>query len=113
MKSQEAIARATEERRAQSERDLRRDFDSAADDLRSLRFQDALNKQAVEENQTLARLVYDAYRAGRSTYLEVEDANLKLLQAHVQSARTKVEILMQVAVLDSLAKPLGEKGNRP
>lgn len=107
--SQTSTAESLAQQQAQTLRDLKRDFETAQTQLTALRYQDEINRTAASENETLSQLVYEAYRAGRSTYLEVENANLRWLQARVQLVRTQVEILMQVSVLDSLSKPQNEK----
>jgi len=60
--------------------------------------------RASAEAEELAGLVYESYKAGRSTFIEVQSANLRELEAKVQSAKTDVQILIQLAVLSSLSK---------
>ncbi|MBI5243082.1 MAG: TolC family protein [Elusimicrobia bacterium] len=96
-------ARASEERRSQAELDLERDRKQAGDQLAGLRVQQGLSRQAVSETEELARLIYDSYKSGRSTFLEVQSANLRALEAKVRSARTDAETLAQLAVLRSLS----------
>jgi len=100
---QKRTAAAHERRRDQALEDLRRAWDNAQDQLKGHKAQEAVNAQAVKESAELARLVYDDYRAGRSPFLEVENANLRALQAKTAQARNEVEILIQLAVLDSLS----------
>ena len=65
--------------------------------------QAAINETAAKETGELADLVYEAYRAGGARFIEVQAANLKAMEAKVQEARTRVEMLGQLAVLRSLA----------
>ncbi|MFI5346655.1 MAG: TolC family protein [Elusimicrobiota bacterium] len=83
--------------------ELARDWDKARVALSSLRAQSALDEKSVAETAELARLVYSAYRAGTSNYLEVQSANLRALQAKTSAARTRAEILIQLATLAQLA----------
>jgi hypothetical protein len=51
-------------------------------------------------------MVYDSYKLGRATFLEVQAANLGLLQDQVKLVKTEVDILSQLAVLSSLTNHL-------
>jgi outer membrane protein TolC len=97
-----AQADAAEARRTQAQADWERDLAKADDQYKALRDEAVLDQQSAVEADDFAKLVRDSYRAGRSTYLEVESADLKSLQAQVQSARTHVQVLLQAAVLKSL-----------
>ena len=97
-------ARAGERRRDAAREDLTRDWLKAQDQLLGLDAQQEINRQAVAESGELAKLVYDSYRGGRSTFIEVEAANLKELEARTQAAKTDSRILMQLAVLASLSE---------
>jgi outer membrane protein TolC len=85
-------------------RDLRKDWLKAHDQLLGLKAQKDINEQALGEAQELARLIYDSYKGGRSTFLEVQAANLKELEARTRSAKTDAQILMQLAALASLSE---------
>jgi outer membrane protein len=80
-----------------------RDGDKARAALASLRDQAALDETAVAESEELASLVYASYRGGRSTYLEVQTYELTALQAKVNAAQTRAQILIQLAELAQLA----------
>jgi len=97
-------ARAGDWRKEAVKQDLMRDWLKAQDQLLGLNSQQEINRQAVAEAGELAKLIYDSYRGGRSTFIEVETANLRELEARVQSAKTDSQILMQLAVLASLSE---------
>ncbi|MFA5161386.1 MAG: TolC family protein [Elusimicrobiales bacterium] len=99
---QESMALSADERRLQLVREIRRDFGEAADAFASLEAQQRLNIQAAKEAEEAARLTYDSYNAGRSTYLELEAANLRELEAKTQTALTDAQMLMELALLASL-----------
>ena len=63
-----------------------------------------INIDAVDDADEAARLAYEAYKAGAGTWLEVESANLKALQAKTTLASANAEILLKLAVLDSLTE---------
>ena len=97
-------AMSADSRREAVLRDLKRDRLKAGDQLLSLKTQREINRRASAEAEELAGLVYESYKAGRSTFIEVQSANLRELEAKVQSAKTDVQILIQLAVLSSLSK---------
>ncbi|HOW28508.1 MAG TPA: TolC family protein [Elusimicrobiota bacterium] len=96
---QEAQSRAAEERGTLGEREFRKAWDQTHDRLAGLSAQKRIDLQSVEETAELARLTYESYQMGRSNFIEVQNANLRALEARVQSARTDVQILMQLATL--------------
>ncbi|MFA6003864.1 MAG: TolC family protein [Elusimicrobiota bacterium] len=100
----EHLASALDQRLAQLKRDLNRDWSKARDQFASLQAQSEIDRISVRETKELARRIYDSYKAGRSTFLEVQSANLKELEAQVQAARTDAQKLMQLALLDDLAR---------
>lgn len=87
-------------------------WNKARDQVAQFREVQEFDRQAVGETDELARLVYQAYRTGRSTYLEVQNANYRALGAKIQSVRTNVQLLMQLATLESLTAPDSQE-NRP
>jgi len=80
----------------------KRDFDKAADAYKALMAEQGINIEAVDDAAEAARLAYEAYKAGGGTWLDVESANLKALQAKTTAAATNTEILLKLALLDSL-----------
>lgn len=103
VKEQEALARSTDNRLRQTEDNLWRDWQRARDRLAGLLEEAGYERDSVRERERLAKLVYDAYRAGQTPFLEVQAANLGLLQAQSQSVITEVNILSQLALLRSLS----------
>lgn len=79
-----------------------KDFEKALDDYRALVAEQNINIEAVDAASEAAKLAYEAYKAGGGTWLEVESANLKALQAKTTAAETNAGILMKLALLDSL-----------
>ena len=104
VRSQKRQAEATEETRAQSARDLLDSWLKARDQTASLRLQQVLTRRAAERAEEVARLRYEAYKLGQLRYLDVEDANLKEVQAKVEAATTNVSLLIQLANLESLSE---------
>ena len=103
-------ALALEARREQSLLDLQRDWNQALDQLAALQEQQKLLRESAAESVEVARLTYDSYTAGRSTFLEVQSANLRSLDARVQATRNDVQILIQLALINNLAPPLPMQG---
>lgn len=102
VQAQESLARATEERRRQREEDLHRDWQRAREQLAGFMEEEIINRESIEQRRRLAELIYDTYKLGRATFLEVQAANLGLVQAQVQSVKNEVDILSQLALLASL-----------
>jgi len=103
-REQQETAAAFEERRDGAAADLARDWRKARDAVASLKVQRDADRRAASEAAELARLTYDAYRNGQARLIEVQGANLGALRARVQEARTKAEMLVQFAIIRSLAK---------
>jgi outer membrane protein TolC len=102
----ESLAKSAEHRFANARENLLREVKKARNRLDATRSQQAILKESSNESQRLARLSYASYRAGRSSFLEVQSANLKVLEARILEAQNQVQALMQLAILESLA---GEK----
>jgi outer membrane protein TolC len=98
----ESLASAARNRRDLAREQLLRDWDKAQAILSALNEQQALDSQSVSEAEELSRLVYSAYKAGRSNFLDVQTYNLNALQAKVAAARTRAQILIQLAMLAQL-----------
>ena len=101
--AQKRLAVAAERRGDLALERLARDWDKARSALAALRDQAALDAVAVAESAELARLVYLSYQAGRSHYLDVQTYDLAALQAKVNAAQTRAQILIQLATLAQLA----------
>lgn len=99
-----ALADAAERRKEQAALDLSRDWETAQGRIDSLKGQREINRVLTDEADQIASLIYKSYIAGRSNYLEVENANLRVLEARIQSVQTDANLLIQLAVLESLAK---------
>ncbi len=101
-KENELNSKAALEKRDEAALAAAKDFDKAQDAFKALLAEQALNIEAVDDAAEAARLAYAAYKAGGGTWLDVESANLKELQAKTTAATTDAEILMKLAILDNL-----------
>ncbi len=99
-KSSEALS--AQYQKNQKEIDLSRDYSKAKDSLSNLLTQQKLGAQNIKDAREVEQLTYQAYQAGKVRYLDVQDANLKLLQTEVNLAQIESTILMQTAVLNYL-----------
>lgn len=102
---QEALATAAEARRARAEDERRSAWAQAREKLAGLTEEEETQRRLVDRRRDIAAVVYDSYKAGRASYLEVESANTTLLSARVQAARLTVEILTQLALIDRWSAP--------
>jgi outer membrane protein TolC len=98
------LAIASDNRREQARIDLYRDWQKAKGQLKSLHDKRVIHDDSVRESIERAKLVYGSYRAGRSSFLEVQSANLLALEAKVQATTNDVQILIQLAYLASISE---------
>ena len=101
---QESESNSAGELEKQARSDFARDWNKTMDQLANLKEQKIINDISVSEAARLAEITYKSYTAGSATYLEVEDANFKSLEAGIDSAATKVQILLNLATLASLGE---------
>ncbi|OGR56591.1 MAG: hypothetical protein A2X36_11015 [Elusimicrobia bacterium GWA2_69_24] len=99
----EFLAQAARSRMDQARQDRLRDRHKAQDRLLGLQAQRELDRVSVKETKDLSTRIYDSYIAGRSTFIEVQGANLRELEARVGAVRTDAQTLMQLAVLAELS----------
>lgn len=100
------LARAFENRQNQARVDIIRDWNKAKDQLNGLRDKSGIYKNSVSESLEHAKLVYSSYRAGKTSFLEVQTANLHALETRVQSTTNDVQMLIQLAYLASISEGL-------
>lgn len=98
-----ADALAARYRRNQVETDLHRDWVKAMARFESLVKQLDTASLNVRQSEEISRLKYDTYKAGRTTYLEVQSANLKSLESKVAKARIEAQMLAQFHTLRFLS----------
>jgi outer membrane protein TolC len=105
-KSQENIllGEAQTEKRNQVLRDLQKEWQKLIDQLADLEEQKVLNEQYVSEAKELSKIVYSSYKAGSVNFIDVQNANYRLLEAKIQSAKTKFQTLVNLATMASLAE---------
>lgn len=101
-------AAAALEKRDEAALAARRDYDKALDAFNALMSEQTINIEAVDDAAEAAKLAYEAYQAGGGTWLEVDSANLKALSARTAAAETNAEMLLKLAVLDSLTGSVKE-----
>lgn len=100
--AQESKGREASYQRAQLEDELKSLFYSSKSMLYSLEVQTEFIKQMIEQSSKAAKLTYDAYKAGSVTFLEVDSANLGLLESRIALADVYIETLNRLAVIDNL-----------
>lgn len=96
-------AMAASFQKEQRQRDFERDWRKIQEGLENLKRQQNLNRQTVKESQEIEKLTYQAYRGGRVRFLDVQSANLRLLESQVNAAEIDHQILEQNANLEYLA----------
>jgi len=79
-------------------------FYSSKSMLKALTVQEELTKQVSQTCSKTAQLTYEAYKAGTVTFLEVDNANLNLLEAETALADIYAKRLNSLAVMDNLGR---------
>lgn len=97
-------SKAEEHKRAQVLSDMTRDHIKALDAISNLRSQQAISQETCHEAEEISRLTYHAYTAGRSTFLEVQSSNLKLMQARVTTAKIEYDLINKIATMEYLSR---------
>jgi outer membrane protein TolC len=104
IKDSKDTAEASAQRGRQALADFRRDWSKTLSQISNLYDQKQLNDLSVSETDELAQIIYKTYKTGSISFIEVENADFKALEAKIQSAKIKVQILMNLAVLANLAE---------
>lgn len=101
-----SLAEAAEGRKRQLEIDLARDLRKTHDQIAALKEQRETHRLSIEQSEKLVDLIYQSYRAGRSSFLDVQNSNLAALNAKIDGRKNEIQILIQTAVLNEIS---GEK----
>lgn len=101
-KAQRASAEASRYQKRDVQETLEKLFYSSKDRLYSVGVEENLTRKMIEDSAETAKLTYQAYQAGAVTFLEVDNANLGLLESRIGLADLYVEELNRLAVMDSL-----------
>ena len=96
-------AKAEEKIKAQKLSDMTRDHNKATDAIGSLESQLLISRDSTQEAAEIARLTYHSYTAGKSTFLEVQSANLRLMDAHVNTAKIVYNLVNKLAEMEYLS----------
>lgn len=102
--AQQSLALATQYQKAQAYDNLQKLFNSSKSLLQALDLQTKLTQKMIAASAKSAELTYQAYSAGTVTFLEVDNANLGLLESRIALSDIYIECLNRLAVLDSLGK---------
>lgn len=100
--AQQANADAQSQLLGSATTDLERDYHIARDRLEALKDQRDLQTLAAKQAAQLRDLVYQSYKVGGSTFLEVQSSSLKSLQANLALAITETQMLIELADLAAL-----------
>ena len=92
-----SLADAAEGRKRQLEIDLARDWRKTLDQIAALNDQRETHRLSIEQSEKLVDLIYQSYRAGHSSFLEVQSSNLAALNAKIAGRRNEIQILIQTA----------------
>ena len=102
---QKGLAEAVVQRRDKEATDLKTAYLSSRDRLAGLQDQRQLQVQAAAQTDELQQLVYQSYKVGGSTYLEVQKSSLDALEAKLALAVTEAQMQIELANLAALTDP--------
>ncbi|MDR1123514.1 MAG: TolC family protein [Elusimicrobiota bacterium] len=102
--AQKSMAAAARYQKADLGDSLKNIFFSARGMLGALKDQARLTQGVIAAAQEAAALTYEAYKAGALTFLEVDNANLALLESQIMLADIYIQTLGNMAVLDNLGR---------
>jgi outer membrane protein TolC len=83
---------------------LRQIFYSSKDLLKALSLEENMTGEMINAGKEIAALTYEAYKAGAVTFLEVDNANLGMLESNIALADIYIERLNRLALLDNLGR---------
>ncbi len=86
------------------EQNLSKLFYSSKSMLYALWVQEKLTRDMIAASNKTAQLTYQAYKAGSVTFLEVDNANLALLESQIALADIFVQRLNSLAVMENLGR---------
>jgi len=96
-------AKAEEKIKAQKLSDMTRDHNKATDAIGSLESQLLISRDSTKEAAEIASLTYHSYTAGKSTFLEVQSVNLRLMDARVNTAKIEYNLVNKLAEMEYLS----------
>lgn len=97
-------ATAADSRAEEAREDVQAAWGSSMDLRSALEDQQKIDAEIVDQAQELAQITLAAYNAGTADYFQVADANLKALESRMALARTIFQLLVNDAVLTSMAE---------
>ncbi|MDR0734527.1 MAG: TolC family protein [Elusimicrobiota bacterium] len=106
--AQKNMAEAERRRKEDLGESLRNMFFSSQGMLGALKDQARLAQGMIAAAREAAALTYEAYKAGSLTFLEVDNANLALLESQIALADIYIQTLGNMAVLDNLGRAAGQ-----
>jgi outer membrane protein len=95
-------AQAAQYQKLSAQADLENIFYASQSMLYSLDLQAALAQKMIDAGARAADLTYRAYKAGSVTFLDVDSANLSLLESKIALSSIYAQRLASLAVLDAL-----------
>ncbi|MCR4819620.1 MAG: TolC family protein [Elusimicrobiales bacterium] len=79
-------------------------FKISKDSLHGLSNEEKILKVMINDAEEEAKLAYEAYKAGSVTFLETDNANLRLLESRMALSDLEIRKLNSLATIDSLGK---------
>lgn len=82
-------------------KDLKTEYAKTLDQLGILAEKSSIYNKSIKETEERAKLVYSSYLSGKLGFLEVQSANLQLLDSKTQSTLNDIQIIIQLIQIAS------------
>ena len=96
-------AKAAQYRKEKKRIEVTKTWEKIQTQIRQSKKQIEVAKDAITLSEKVANLGFDAYKNGKITFVELEEANLKLLKAKVQHLKINAKLLSQMALLETMS----------
>lgn len=71
---------------------LNNEFQKNIEQIKALREKTQIYQEVAQNAEEKARLVYDSYSAGKLSFIEVQSANLQMLESKIQSSFNQIQL---------------------
>lgn len=80
---------------------LATDFEKTKEQILALKEKSKIYTESIKDSEQKAKLVYSSYSSGKISFLEVQAANLQLLETKIQSSFNQIQLNILLAQLSS------------
>jgi len=100
--ARENETQSLKEQKNELENSMFKDLKKANNQIINLKKQLKIAEEGVTEAEKISRMTYDTYKSGKANFLDVQSMNLKELEWKVNLAILKVQLLIQLSIVENL-----------